>query len=44
MDDLARLRLSLAKLAPFVVTVDHHPGTMLDAVGISTKAKQLELI
>jgi putative DNA modification/repair radical SAM protein len=44
MDDLARLRLSVAKLAPFVVTLDHHPGATLDAVKIPVKAKQLELI
>jgi putative DNA modification/repair radical SAM protein len=44
MDDLARLRLSVAKLAPFVVTADHHPGNTLDAVRIPAKAKQLALI
>jgi len=30
-DDLARLRLSLPKLLPFVVTADHRPrGSLLD--------------
>ena len=30
-DDLARLRLPLAKLLPFLVTADHHPrGGLLD--------------
>ena len=28
MDDLARLRLPLAKLAPFVITADHRPRTL----------------
>jgi putative DNA modification/repair radical SAM protein len=45
MDDLARLRLSLAKLAPFVVAADHHPGAMLDSVALARpKPHQLALI
>jgi putative DNA modification/repair radical SAM protein len=28
--DLARLRLNLAKIAPFVILADHHPGALLD--------------
>jgi predicted DNA-binding helix-hairpin-helix protein len=44
MDDLARLRLSVAKLAPFVVTADHHPGATLDGVRLEEKAKQLALL
>jgi putative DNA modification/repair radical SAM protein len=31
MADLARLRLPLRKLAPFIVTADHTPGRTLDA-------------
>ncbi len=31
MDDLARLRLPLAKVGPFVVAADHHPGAALDS-------------
>ncbi len=31
LDDLARLRLPVAKIAPFVVTADHTPGATLDA-------------
>ena len=44
MDDLARLRLSVAKLAPFVVAADHHPGGSLDSVKLPVRARQLELI
>lgn len=44
MDDLARLRLSVAKLAPFIVTADHHPGASLDSVRLPQKARQLELL
>ena len=44
MDDLARLRLSLAKLAPFIVAGDHHPGATLDSVRLAPKAMQLGLI
>ena len=31
MDDLARLRLSMAKISPFVAAADHHPGATLDS-------------
>ena len=31
MEDLARLRLSLSKVAPFVIAADHHPGAQLDS-------------
>ena len=31
MDDLARLRLPIAKLRPFVLAADHHPGATLDS-------------
>ena len=44
MDDLARLRLSLAKLAPFIVAADHHPRATLDSVRLVPKAMQLALI
>ena len=48
MDDLARLRLPVAKLAPFVVAADHHPGATLDskhlAARLAPKAEQLQLI
>jgi putative DNA modification/repair radical SAM protein len=43
--DLPRLGLSLAKLAPFITTIDHHPGAMLDSTKLcAPRAKQLELI
>ena len=32
MDDLARLRLPIGKIAPFVVAAGHHPGGLLDRV------------
>ncbi len=48
MDDLARLRLPVAKLMPFVVAADHHPGATLDSAQLAgrmtPKARQLELI
>jgi predicted DNA-binding helix-hairpin-helix protein len=44
MDDLARLRLPVAKLAPFVVAADYHPGAALDGVRLEVKAKQLSLL
>jgi putative DNA modification/repair radical SAM protein len=44
MADLARLRLSLPKLAPFIVAADHHPGATLDRAQPMPKARQLELI
>ena len=48
MADLARLRLSLARLAPFVCAVDHHPGATLDgpslAARLARKPAQLALL
>ncbi len=45
LEDLARLRLSLAKLAPFIVTADHRPGRDLEAARLAVpKPRQLELI
>jgi putative DNA modification/repair radical SAM protein len=44
LDDLARLRLPIAKLMPFVCTADHHPGATLDASHVRAKAMQFELI
>ena len=48
MDDLARLRLPVAKLMPFVIAADHHPGATLDSAQLAgrltPKAEQLELI
>ena len=47
MDDLARLRLPLAKLAPFIVTADHTPGPQLDSALLQQrlvpKAQQADL-
>ena len=31
MDDLARLRLPLSKVAPFIIAADHQPGAQLDS-------------
>jgi putative DNA modification/repair radical SAM protein len=44
MADLARLRLPLRKLAPFIVTADHTPGRTLDACVIPTVTPQLTLL
>ncbi len=48
MDDLARLRLSLAAIAPFVVAADHAPRGELDsarlAARLSRKPAQLSLL
>ncbi len=47
MDDLARLRLPLAKVAPFVITADHQPGGLLDSARLQQrlvpKAQQMDL-
>jgi putative DNA modification/repair radical SAM protein len=43
LDDLARLRLPVAKLMPFVCTADHHPGATLDAK-TKIKARQEEFL
>lgn len=37
MDDLARLHLTMAKVAPFVVAADHHPGALLDSSRLSQR-------
>jgi putative DNA modification/repair radical SAM protein len=48
MDDLARLRISLAKVAPFVIALDHRPARELDSARLSlklaAKPKQLALL
>ena len=48
MDDLARLRLSIPKIMPFIVAADHHPGATLDAnrlaARMAPKAQQLQLV
>ena len=48
MADLARLRLSVAKLAPFVVAADHTPGALLDSATLLARmapaAEQLALL
>ena len=47
MDDLARLRLPVAKVAPFVVAADHQPGGLLDSARLcqrlAPKAQQMQL-
>jgi len=47
MDDLARLRMPMAKVAPFVVAADHQPGGLLDsgrlAQRLVPKAAQLDM-
>ena len=47
MDDLGRLRLSLAKVGPFVIAQGHHPGATLDAARLRQrllpKAAQADL-
>ena len=37
MDDLARLRLSLAAIAPFVIAADHAPRAELDSARLSAR-------
>jgi putative DNA modification/repair radical SAM protein len=45
LEDLARLRLPVRKLAPFVVTADHHPGAELDGQRLAVpKTRQLQLL
>ena len=48
MDDLARLRISIAAIAPFVVAADHTPRGELDSVRlaarVSRKPAQLSLL
>jgi len=47
MDDLARLRMTMAKVAPFVVAADHQPGSLLDSARLAQrlvpKAAQLDM-
>ncbi len=47
-DDLARLRLSVAKLAPFILAADHRPGRDIDTGvllrRLSPKPAQMELL
>lgn len=47
MEDLARLRLPMAKVAPFVVTLDHQPGGLLDSASLQQrlvpKVQQMDL-
>ncbi len=35
MDDLSRLRLPVAKLMPFIIAADHHPGATLDCAKLA---------
>ena len=48
LDDLARLRLPMTKLAPFISTADHTPGPTLDAERLkqrlTPKPRQQELM
>ena len=37
MDDLARLRLPMTKIAPFVVAADHTPGAALDSARLQQR-------
>jgi putative DNA modification/repair radical SAM protein len=37
MDDLARLRLPIGKIAPFVIAVDHQPGAQLDSPALQAR-------
>ena len=37
MDDLARLRLPLGKVAPFIITADHQPGIQLDSAALQQR-------
>ena len=39
LDDLARLRVPLAKLMPFVSVVGHHPGAQLDAASLAAQLR-----
>ncbi len=47
MDDLARLRMPMEKVAPFVVALDYQPGGLLDsarlAQRLTPKAAQLDM-
>ena len=37
MDDLARLRVPMVKVAPFVVAADHQPGGLLDSARLAQR-------
>ncbi len=39
LDDLARLRVPLGKLMPFVSVVGHHPGAQLDAASLAARLR-----
>ena len=47
MEDLARLKMPMSKVAPFVVAADHQPGGLLDSARLSQrlvpKAQQMQL-
>ena len=47
MDDLARLRMPMDKVAPFVIALDHQPGGLLDSARLAQrllpKATQLDM-
>ena len=47
MDDLARLRVPMAKVSPFVVAADHQPGGLLDSARLQQrlvpKAQQMDM-
>ena len=47
MDDLARLRMPMAKVAPFVTALDYQPGGLLDSARLAQRlvpeAAQLEM-
>jgi len=44
LEDLARLRLPIAKVMPFICAADHQPGKSLDSVGLPARATQLVLL
>ena len=37
LEDLVRLRLPMTKIAPFIVTADHHPGPLLDSARLQQR-------
>lgn len=43
LDDLARLRLPLARIRPFIAARAHHPGGMLDSARLRVPPAQLSL-
>ncbi len=44
MDDLARLRLPVAKLMPFVAAADHHPGATLDSLRLGKRKEERQAV